>query len=318
MRHAIAIDLGGSHASIGVIRENVLLTARDISVEAMDGLQPLLPRLRACVDSLLCEQGLTSADCIGTVLSLPSLVDFRSMRIASVNNKYPDATTVDLQEWSREAFGLPLVLENDARAALLGEVTAGAAQGLRDVVMLTLGTGVGCAVLVDGIPFRTMQPQGGNLGGHIPVRLDGRQCVCGASGCLESEASGWALPLVAKEMPGFSRSALAHEPGLDFATLFAWSDAGDIVASELVRHCIRAWSVGTVGLIHAYGPQQVVFGGGVLARANDVLPAIRSYVQTHAWTPAGPVEIVAAQLGNRAPLYAAIALIEEAERMRER
>jgi glucokinase len=315
MRHAIAIDLGGSHASLGLVRENELLATREIHVEATEGLLPLLPRLRECSLELLAAQGLKTADCMGVALSLPSLIDFQARRIASANNKYPDATEIDLQQWSRETFGLPLVLENDARAALLGEATAGALRGCNDAVMLTLGTGVGCAVLVDGKLFRTRQPQGGNLGGHIPVRLDGRQCVCGAFGCIESEASGWALPLVAQEMPGFAESTLKRETKLDFATVFAHSDAGDAVAAAVIDHCLRVWSIGIVGLVHAYGPQKVVLGGGVAARA-DVLPAIAEYVQRHAWTPAGPVEFVTAQLGNHAPLHAAIPLLEEIKNTR--
>jgi len=296
MRHAIAIDLGGTHATVGLVRENVLLASSDIAVEATSGLSMLLPELHKAADTLLKEQNLGAQDCIGITLSLPSLVDFRNQRIVSVNDKYPDATTIDLQGWARQLFGLPLVLENDARAALMGEVIAGAAQGCKDVVMLTLGTGVGCAVLANSVPFRTSRAQGGNLGGHIPVRMDGRQCSCGAFGCIESEASGWALPLVAKEISGFEESALARETKLNFAALFAWRDAGDPVASALVQHCLRVWSLGVVGLVHVYGPERIVFGGGVLARASDILPEIRSYVEAHAWAPDGPVDIVAAEL----------------------
>ena len=312
MRHAIAIDLGGTHASVGVVREGVLLASHDIDVEATHGLNSLLPQLRVAALSLIEQQELGAAEWLGVSLSLPSLVDFYVGRVVSANNKYPDATDIDLRRWSHDAFGLPLVLENDARAALLGEVSAGAARGRKDVVMVTLGTGVGCAVLAGGVPFRTAQPQGGSLGGHIPIRLDGRRCSCGAYGCVESEASGWALPLVAKEIAEFSESTLANVTKLDFETVFAHSDAGDAVAGQLIQHCLRVWSMGIVGLVHAYGPQVVVIGGGVAARA-DLTPTIAQYVQRHAWTPAGPVEIVTAQLGNLAPLYAAVALLEEFE-----
>ncbi len=315
MRHAIAIDLGGTHASVGVVRENVLLASRDIDVESTHGLRSLLPRLRETALALLEEQELGVAESLGVSLSLPSLVDFYAGQIVSANNKYPDATGIDLRRWSREAFGLPLVLENDARAALFGEVSAGAARGRKDVLMITLGTGVGSAVLAGGMPFRTAQPQGGNLGGHIPIRLDGRQCSCGAFGCVESEASGWALPLVAQEMPGFAESSLARVARLDFATVFAHCDAGDPVAVKVIRHCLKVWSMGIVGLVHVFGPQMIVIGGGVSARA-EVTSAIAQYVQRHAWAPAGPVEIVTAQLGNLAPLYAAVSLLEEFERLK--
>ena len=315
MRHAIAIDLGGTHASIGVVQEQVLLASCDIDIEATLGLRSLLPSLQQTALTLVEQQGLDVNEMLGVSLSLPSLVDFHAGRVVSANDKYPDAPDTDLRGWSQKAFNLPLVLENDARAALLGEVSAGAARGYKDVLMITLGTGVGSAVLAGGMPFRTTQPQGGNLGGHIPIRLDGRRCSCGAMGCIESEASGWALPIIAREMTGFSESSLANVSKLDFATVFAHSDAGDAVAMQLILHCLRVWSMGTVGLVHAYGPQMVVVGGGVASRA-DVVPAIAQYVRRFAWTPAGPVEVVTAQLGNLAPLYAAITLLEQFEKSR--
>lgn len=316
MRHAIGIDLGGSHVSIGIVREHSLLTWRNIPVKATGGLGPLLPEIRDTVFSLLQEVALQPRDCMGAALSLPSLVDFHARRIASVNDKYPDAQTINLEAWCDESFALPLAIENDARMALLGEAVAGSAQTSKDVVMLTLGTGVGCAVLLNGKLMRTAAPQGGNLGGHIPVRLDGRPCTCGAIGCMESEASGWALPLVARESADFHLSALSRETTIDFETLFRHSDAGDSLARQLLQHCIHVWSVGAVGLVHAYGPELMVFGGGVSTRARDVLPAIHAYVRQHAWSPAGDVKIVAAQLGNQSPLYAAIPLLEELKQSR--
>jgi glucokinase len=310
MRHALAIDLGGTHASLGLVREDQLVATREISVEAVHGLGRFLPQMRDALIEILDQHGLRPDQCMGVSLSLPSLVDFHARKIVSVNDKYPDATELDLQRWSQDAFRLPLVLENDARAALLGEATAGAAHGYRDAMMITLGTGVGCAMLAGGVPFRTSQPQGGNLGGHIPVRLDGRQCTCGAFGCMESEASGWALPLVAREMAGFEESGLARVSSLDFATVFALSDAGDAVAMQVIQHCIQVWRTGIVGLVHAYGPQIVVLGGGVASR-DDLVPSIESYVQRYAWAPGGPVKVVRAELGNHAPLYAAVPLLEE-------
>jgi glucokinase len=314
MRYAISIDLGGTHASVGIVSEAALLVARDIDVEAAHELASLLPKLRECSLDLLREVKLDVSDCMGISLSLPSLVDFYAGRVVSANNKYPDATNIDLRQWVKETFGLPLVLENDARAALLGEACAGAARGYKDVVMMTLGTGVGSAVLAKGMPFRTAQPQGGNLGGHIPVRLDGRQCSCGAFGCVESEASGWALPLVAQELAGFSESTLAQEPKLDFRAAFAHSDKGDTVAVKLIQHCLHVWSMGAVGLVHTFGPQVIVVGGGVSARA-EVTAAIAEYVQRYAWAPAGPVKVVPAQLGNLAPMYSALPLLDEFARL---
>lgn len=311
MNNALAIDLGGSHASVAVVHERSLLSSTEIPLDATRGLASLLPQLRETARSLLRSHSLTTSECLGVTLSLPSLVDFRKGRIASANDKFHDAPSLDLHAWCRDAFDLPLAIENDARAALLGEYYAGAGQGFSDVLMLTLGTGVGCAMLAGGQLYRTSQPQGGNLGGHIPVSLHGRACTCGAIGCMEAEASTWALPLIAKEWPGYTASMLARETSLNFKTLFAHADHGDTIAQEIADHCIHAWSVGTVGLVHAYGPELIIFGGGVMQSAERILPSLTEYVHKHAWAPAGPVAIVPAKLGNHAPLLAAVPLLQD-------
>lgn len=114
------------------------------------------------------------------------IVDAFSGRIfATPKGKYDDACTLDLPAWSQECFGLPLRIENDARMALLGERHASAAQGFDDVVMVTLGTGVGGAAMMQGRLVRGKHFQGGCLGGHLPARFDGRECICGNIGCVE-------------------------------------------------------------------------------------------------------------------------------------
>lgn len=310
MIRAIAIDLGGTHASVAIVEDRSLLAVRSINLEATDGLAALLPTLRTAARELLAVCSLETTSCLGVSLSLPSLVDFSAGRVVSCNDKYPDAPELDLQAWCRSTFNLPLAIENDARAALAGEHFCGAAEGASHVLMLTLGTGIGSAMLVDGHPYRTSQSQGGNLGGHIPLAINGRRCTCGAIGCMEAEASTWALPQIVRAWPGIKASPLASAPFVDFRLLIKMAEAGDISARDILSHCIHIWSVGTVGLIHAYGPEIVVFGGGVMKRADLILPTLTEYVHRHAWTPSGPVKIVPAALGNHAALHAAVPLLQ--------
>ncbi len=311
MLHAIAIDLGGSHASVAIVYERSLLAVTEIVLNATEGLAALLPRLRRAALDLLDFCALKPSDCLGVAISLPCLVDFRAARIVSTNDKYPDAPSLDLQAWCHSAFSLPLAIENDARAALLGEHYAGAAQGFSDVLMLTLGTGIGAAMLANGTPYRTRQPQGGNLGGHIPVSLHGRPCTCGAIGCMEAEASTWALPSILREWPNAAASSLHATRVLDFATLFQHAREGDAIAKQIAGHCIHVWAAGTVGLVHAYGPELVIFGGGVIKNAELILPTLTEYVHRHAWTPSGAVAVLPAALGSHASLHAAIPLLQE-------
>jgi glucokinase len=261
------------------------------------------------IRQLLAELQLEATNCEGLALGFCGLADARIGRVVSTNKKYEDAPSIDFESWSRQELGLRFAIENDARMALLGERHAGAARGCDNVVMITLGTGIGGAAMIEGKLLRGRHAQAGCLGGHLPAKVGGRPCTCGAIGCLEAEASGWSLPFLASEWPGFSASRLAGEENIDFKTLFALADSGDRVAVEVLDYCLKVWAAGAVGLIHAYDPERIVIGGGVMRNAAIILPYIQAYVNQHAWTPWGKVEIVAAQLGNNAGLFGAIPLL---------
>src|SRR5206468_3348663 len=118
---------------------------------------------------LMKEQSLSPGDFQGITVGFPGLVDSRAGRVVSTNKKYDDATEVDFGGWGLQSLGLPLRIENDARMALLGESFAGAARGFSDVVMMTLGTGIGGVAMIEGKLLRGKHAQAGCLGGHIPV-----------------------------------------------------------------------------------------------------------------------------------------------------
>ena len=311
MTIAIGCDLGGSHISVGIVKGKLLLAVRDISLDSKQGMAIVLPVIQTAVFELLASRSLQPSDCLGIVLTLPSLVDFKHARIASTNDKYPDAVSLDLHAWSKAQFGLPLAIENDARAALQGEYFCGAGEGYSDILLLTLGTGIGSAMMLNGAPYRTKHLQGGNLGGHIPVSLAGRRCTCGAIGCMEAEASSWSLPAIVADWPGVHMSSLSEASSVNFKKLFHHADMGDAIAQQIVDHCIQVWSVGTVGLIHAYGPERIIFGGGVMTHADRILPQIEHYVNQHAWMPSGSISIVPARLGNYAALHGAVPILNE-------
>ena len=308
-RPAIGIDLGGSHATIAVIKDETILGSHCVTLDSAKPLRPALDLFARAIRELLTELQIAAADCEGLALGFCGLADARIGRVVSTNKKYEDAPSIDFNAWSEQKFGLRFAIENDARMALLGERHAGAARGCDDVVMVTLGTGIGGAAMIEGKLLRGKHAQAGCLGGHLPAKVGGRPCTCGAIGCLEAEASGWSLPLLAREWPGFSASKLADQENIDFKTLFEQADDGDRVAVEVLDYCLKVWATGAVGLIHAYDPERIVIGGGVMRRASVILPYIQSYVNKHAWTPWGKVQIVAAQLGNDAGLFGAIPLL---------
>jgi glucokinase len=282
------------------------LIAKEV-VTFPDGLklEPILPALEAALQRL---QRMDTVEGIG--FGFCGLVDVPNARVSSTNGKFVDAVDVDLCAWSRSRFGLPLRLENDARLALLGECAAGAAQGETDVVMFTLGTGIGGVAMMNGKPLQGRHGQAGLLGGHVPVRANGRRCTCGALGCAESEASGWSLPLVCAEWPGFQQSALRGRE-VNFENLFACATADDAVAEQVRQHCLTVWGMAAVSAIHAFDPDVLIYGGGVMKSGDVILPFIQNYVNQYAWTPWGKVQVRAAQLGNDAALLGVIPLFHQ-------
>jgi glucokinase len=311
MMKALAIDLGGTHATCAVLEDRTILAAEVVSTDGTRGLNPVLPRFAQTFRKLLQNTGVITEDCGGLAFSFCGLADTRIGRIVSTNQKYDDAVGIDFVGWSKQEFGLPLRIENDARMALLGERYAGAARGFDDVVMTTLGTGIGGAAMIGGTLVRGKHAQAGCLGGHLPVLFNGRTCTCGNIGCPEAEAAGWSVPLVARDWPGYAASALGKDEPVNFEKLFRYAEQGDPVATALRDRCLRIWAASATGLIHAYDPEIVVYGGGVMKSADIIIPFVQTYVEKHAWTPWGKVKVRAAELGNNAGLLGAIPLLSE-------
>jgi glucokinase len=310
-KRALAIDLGGTHASCGIVEGKTMIAQESLRADPRLGLKILLPLLESTLKSLLLTAGLSTGDCIGLAFGFCGVVDFNSSRFLATNLKYDDAPQLDISGWSERVFGLPLRIENDARMALLGEWYAGAAQGFSDIVTMTLGTGIGGAAMIGGRLLRGKHSQAGCLGGHIPVQIEGRPCTCGNVGCAEAEAAGWSLPEIVRGWPGFAQSVLASNGHLDFEALFSAAAAGDSVAQEVQMRCLRVWAADAVGLIHSFDPEILIIGGGVMNSAEIVIPFVQQHVSRHAWTPWGKVQVRPAKLGTSAGLLGAIPLLSE-------
>lgn len=307
---ALAVDLGGTHATCALVEDRAILRTKTLATEGSKGLAPVLPLLAEALRTVMNESDTRPSECAGLALCFCGLADHANSRVASTNAKYDDAPQLDLKGWCETSLGVRFEIENDARMALLGEVYAGAARGFEDVVMITLGTGIGGAAMIQGRLLRGKHAQAGCLGGHLPVLYNGRRCTCGAVGCAEAEASGWSLPEVCRAASGFASSPLSSESSITFERLFYYASAGDPVAVEVRDRCLAVWGAATVGLIHAYDPEVVLFGGGVMKSASIIIPFIQDYVDRHAWTPWGKVSLRCAQLRNQAALLGAIPLLQ--------
>jgi glucokinase len=308
---ALSVDIGGTHIGCAVVRDREILAFSSLESEGSESLASLLASIAETMRCLLAEAQSGAAECQGVAIGFPGIVDARTGRIFSTLKKYEDAVHLDLPGWSRETFGVPLRIENDARMALLGEQYAGAAQGVHDVVMMTLGTGIGGAAMILGKLLRGAHSQAACLGGHLPVDFRGRPCSCGNIGCAEAEAAGWSLPGVVRGWPGLESSSLLQAPRLDFRTIFAAAAQGDRVAVEVRQRCLEVWAANAVALIHAYDPEMVVMGGGVMQSGAAILPYVQEYVARHAWAAWGKPQVRSAVLGEKAGLLGAVPLLQE-------
>lgn len=309
MKHTIAIDLGGTIIKIGLLKSGQLIDRLEIKAQSVSGLKTQLPELEKAIDKMLQINQLSAANVLGTGFSFAGLVDSSKNRILSTNQKYEDAPGIDLVGWAKDRWSWPLFAENDARMALLGEWQNGAGTSCSDLVMVTIGTGIGSAVLIDGILLKGKHFQAGNLGGHFVVNHHGSVCTCGNIGCVEAEASTWRLPSLLKEHHGFNSSSIKKEEVLDFKALFHHAGNKDKVAMEVLDHCISVWSAGIITMIHAFDPEMIILSGGIMKSSEVFLPVLQEKVNQLAWTPWGKVKLVEAKFPDSAALYGADYLV---------
>jgi glucokinase len=302
----IGIDLGGTRVKIGLISNDVLIDKKIIPAQAQQGLAASLPIIKNNIEDLILINNVNKKNIKGIGFGFPGLVDPSSNKILSTNAKYDDALNIQLDDWVRENWGADFFLDNDARLAAVGEWKFGAGKDTDDLVAMTIGTGIGTSVITEGKLLRGKHFQAGCLGGHITVVYDGRMCNCGNKGCVEAYASTWAINERIQEHADFKKSSLSNIPVIDFEALFNEANKNDSLAIYFKNDCINLWSAAIVNLIHAYDPEVVVMGGGVMQRHDELIPLIKEKVHKHAWTPWGKVDIRPSQLLSDAGIYGAV------------
>jgi len=231
-------------------------------------------------------------DFSGLALALPGIVDNRDQKILSINKKYNDAVDFDFRRWSEKDLKLPLLLmENDANAALMGEISMGTTGGVQNAALMILGTGVGTSALINGSLLRGAHYQAGCLGGHFIIDHKGSLCTCGNRGCLEAETATWAISRIVAKESGFSGSSLSTEKDIKIKQITDHARKGDALAKKILKDLIRKWSAGAVTLIHAYDPEVVVVSGGVLISADLIADSLFEDIRKNAWTPYGEIDL---------------------------
>lgn len=298
----VVIDMGGTAIKAGIVTDNKVLNPVSIPSFSERDFGTTISRIDSMVRELVATSGFSLGKISGIGLAVPGIVDVDSNRVLAINEKHNGAIVFDFPSWASDRYGIPLVMENDARAALMGEWQFGAGKGYNHIVMVTLGTGVGGATLIDGKLLYGKHYQAGCLGGHFTVNYDGRRCTCGNLGCVEAEASSWNLMKLLREHPDFKEQSGTVEEGIDFEQLFIRYTKNDEVAKDIIGHCLKVWASGIVSLIHAYDPEMVILSGGIMKSGGIILPFIRDWVERYAWTPSEKVRVEAASQTENAAL----------------
>jgi glucokinase len=218
---------------------------------------------------------------------------------------------VPLARRVRDELGLPVRVLNDARAATLAEWSFGAGVGASDFFCLFLGTGVGGSAVLGGRLLDGGSHAFGEVG-HMTIVVGGRRCHCPNWGCLEAYVGGWAIAERAREAartdPRLAEALVRRAGGLDgmtAQTVFLAHRAGDLLAGRLVRETERFLADGAVSVVNAFNPSLLILGGGLVAGLPDLVAVAESAIRARCQPPAAAARVVAAQLGEDAPLIGA-------------
>jgi glucokinase len=296
--HAIGVDLGGTKILAGVVARDGSVVRRHERPTPQDSQEHVLAELEAAVVELLDD----SVAAVG--FGAPSPIDQRrGVVVQCVNVPLVDAP---VRDHMHGRFGLPVGLENDANAAAIGEWRAGAGRGVDDLVMLTLGTGVGGGVISGGKPFRGANGAGVELG-HVVIVHDGRPCqgACTGRGHLEPYVTGTAAGIAARE---------AFGPAADAHRLVRLAAEGDATARDLLAEIGRYLGSGLGSFANAFGPELIVIGGGFgVAAWEYLLPTALEVMRREALPPMRETaQVVRAELGTAAGLIGAAFVAFEA------
>jgi glucokinase len=317
MRWIVGVDLGGTNIVVGTLPEDgsalygevVEPTPVEAGPDAV--VERMVALVRGSLDATRRALGATRVDVAGVGVGAPGPLDTqRGVVLLAPNLGWHD---MPLRSRIAEATGLEAVLDNDANCATLGEWWRGAARGGRFVAGLTIGTGIGGGIVLDGRIYRGASDVAGEFG-HTTIDSTGRRCACGNYGCLEAYASG---PNIAKraieELEAGRASSIPGHVGHDLRrvtaqTVYAAASAGDELALEIVRETAKFLGVGVANIMNILNPDVVVITGGVTQAGDRLFAPLRMEVGRRAFKPAvDACRIVPGALPGTAGVYGAVA-----------
>ncbi len=305
--NTIGVDLGGTNIVCGVVDgEGRIICKNSCKTGISGGRENVLSNIFMCVDGLAQKTDFEDVSAIG--IGTPGAVD-KGVVIGGAEN-IPDWKGVALVSRVEEKFNKPTFASNDVTLYTLGEAIYGAGAGAKSIVCLTIGTGIGGGVIIDGELFRGSSDCAAEVG-HMTINVDGRKCNCGGVGCFESYASATAIIKAGREAVKVNPESIiltlaGEESVITAEDVFEAAKRKDKSALEVVREAGRYLGAGIGNLINLFNPEVVIIGGGVSRAGEIILEVIDEALKRHSLEAnLRGVRIVLAKLGDTAGIIGA-------------
>ena len=314
----IGVDLGGTNIAAGIVDESYKIIAKgSVPTEASRDGKEIIKDMGALCEKLVKDAGLSFDDIAYVGIASPGAIDPVKGMVVYANNlpfeMFPIADILKSYIPVKQ-----VLVENDANAAAKGEAVAGAAKGVADAVMITLGTGVGGGIIIEHKVYSGFNYAGAELG-HIVIEHKGRQCSCGRKGCWEAYSSATGLINMTKEklaeckekgIPTLMEKYVADEGKVSGKTAFAAMKQGDAPAKEVVDMYISYLGCGLSNIINIFQPEVLVIGGGICNEKNYLTDPLEAIIKEETYGNANikPTALKIAELGNDAGIIGAAVL----------
>lgn len=315
MAKYLGIDIGGTNIACGIVNENCEIIARSkVKTNSPRPYAEILEDIIRGAELACREAGIAPSELDYIGLGCPGTCNQETGAVEYSNNLGFD--NVPLRTDVEKRLGVKTYLGNDADAAAFGEYCAGAAKGAKNAVVITLGTGVGSGIIIDGKIYSGSNFAGGEIG-HTVISVDGRQCTCGRKGCFEAYSSATGLVTTTKEyaekFPESLMAKMIKQEGrvsarTSYAAMKQGDEAGRLVTDEYVKYL----AIGITNVINVFQPDILCIGGGVCNEGDTLLLPLRKLVaeQVYSKNSAKNTAIVICSLGNDAGIIGAAMLFK--------
>jgi len=315
MGKRIGIDVGGTNIKIALVDENgKIIYSNSVPTYAKMGYEYTVNNIKQSIRDLMKETNTNEKSIEGIGFDFPGQVDYKTGVVKLAPN-IPGWVNVPIASMIEEEFNIPTKIDNDVRCAALGELKFGAGQGCENFVCITVGTGIGSGLVINGKLVRGASNAAGEIG-HIKLEMNnGPLCGCGDYGCLEAYASGPAIVAMAQEYLKGGKSAkfaeMASDGEITPYIVAKAAEAGDAVAKQIFEIMGKRIGMGLTSVVNLLNPEKIIVGGGVAECGDLLLEPIRRTIKNRAMVVAGEaVKIVPAMLGNSAGVIGASMLID--------